>query len=309
MKAIMHHAPVDGGELTVATWGTPSADQAVLLIHGVTASHHAWDEFAPLLAHAGYYVIAPDLRGRGRSAVLSGPYGMQQHADDMVSALASLDISRTTVIGHSMGGFVGLTLAHYYPEHVKNLVLVDGGLPLNVPPDLEADEVIQRILGPTAERLARTFDSVDDYLDFWRAHPGFCDHWEPHYDTYFAYDLDGAPGSYTPATSYAAAKADTVDLVQGTTIPKALQQMTQPLLFVTCPRGLFDETPGLYAPEYLHELLAAYPHVRHAHIDDVNHYNIVMGTQGATALEALLKDQGVFEESWPHVNTPIGKNA
>ena len=188
-----HNAPDPGGwgELTIATWGSPSADKAVLLIHGVTASHHAWDEFAPRIAKAGYYMVAPDLRGRGKSAALPGPYGMQQHANDMASALASLGVSQATVIGHSMGGFVGLTLAHHHPERVHHLVLVDGGLPLNVPSGLEADEVLQLIFGPTAERLAQTFASVDEYLDFWRAHPGFREHWEPHYDTYFAYDLEG----------------------------------------------------------------------------------------------------------------------
>ncbi|HEY4557569.1 MAG TPA: hypothetical protein VIG82_05195 [Enteractinococcus sp.] len=85
--------------------------------------------------------------------------------------------------------------------------------------------------------------------------------------------------------------------------------MRKPFLFVTCPRGLFDETPGLYAPDYLEELLAAYPHVRHAQIEDVNHYNIVMGQKGAASLATLLTHEGVFDASWPHASTPIVRNA
>ena len=294
MNTTIQQLPVRGGELTVGTWGSASAEHAVLLIHGVTASHRAWDEFAPLLAATGFYVVAPDLRGRGRSATLPGPYGMQQHAEDMADVLQALGVSKATVIGHSMGGFVGITFAHRYSHRVTKLVLVDGGLPLSVPVGLDADEVIQLILGPTAERLAKTFGSVDEYLEFWRAHPGFCDHWEPHYDAYFAYDLNNCDGNLTPATSYAAARDDTVDLVQGTTVLEALQETPGPILFITCPRGLFNETPGLYAPDHLNQLLTAYPQVRHASIQDVNHYNIVMGKHGAAQLAALLKTEGVL---------------
>lgn len=297
MNNTIQEIPVAGGHLTVGTWGSPTAEHTVLLIHGVTASHRAWDEFAPLLAAAGCYVVAPDLRGRGRSASLPGPYGMQQHADDMAAVLAALGIRQTTVVGHSMGGFVGITFAHRHPNLVTHLVMVNGGLPLSVPVGLDADEVIQLILGPTAERLARTFRSVDEYLDFWRAHPGFCDAWEPHYDAYFAYDLNGNEGKLSPATSYAAAREDTVDLVAGTTILQALHETSQPVLFITCPRGLFNETPGLYAPDHLKELLTTYPQVRHARIEDVNHYNIVMGKKGAAELAALLKAEGVLTAS------------
>lgn len=279
---------VRGGDLTVGTWGSPSAERTLLLIHGVTASHLAWDTFAPIFAEAGFHVIAPDLRGRGRSALLPGPYGMAQHAQDMLDVLDELNIGRATVIGHSMGGFVAVSLADLAPERVEHLVLVDGGLPLSVPTGLSADEVIQLILGPTAERLSRTFTTVHEYLDFWKQHPGFKDHWELQYDDYFAYDLSGDEGALTPATAYEAAREDTVDLVQGTTVTDALTRAKKPILFVTCPRGLFDEAPGLYAPEHQAQILAEYPHVTHRELLEFNHYTVVMGKEGATRLAGLI---------------------
>ena len=55
---------------------------------------------------AGVRLIAPDLRGRGRSNTLPGPFGMTRHADDMAAVLDFLGVPRAVVVGHSMGGFV-----------------------------------------------------------------------------------------------------------------------------------------------------------------------------------------------------------
>ena len=65
--------PVRGGNLTVGEWG-PSNGPAILVVHGVTASHLTWPLLASLLPDA--HLIAPDLRGRGRSNALPGPWGM-----------------------------------------------------------------------------------------------------------------------------------------------------------------------------------------------------------------------------------------
>jgi alpha-beta hydrolase superfamily lysophospholipase len=58
--------PVDGGLMRVGVWGTrlPGAP-VVLAVHGITASHVGWELLARQLPHA--WVVAPDLRGRGRS--------------------------------------------------------------------------------------------------------------------------------------------------------------------------------------------------------------------------------------------------
>ena len=192
----------------------------MLLIHGVTASHLSW----PLVAErlAGVRVIAPDLRGRGRSNTLEGPAGLAAHARDLVAVLDALDVDRAVVVGHSMGAFVGLVLGDLYPERVSRLVLVDGGLPLDVPAGLSSDEVIQLVLGPTAERLAMRFASLEDYLDFWRAHPAFRRDWSPALEAYLAYDLVGEAPDLRPATSYATLEEDSIDQNTGTAVADAL---------------------------------------------------------------------------------------
>ncbi|WP_279580907.1 alpha/beta fold hydrolase [Fodinicola feengrottensis] len=129
--------PVNGGFLTVGIWGV--GEPATLLVHGITGSHLAWSLVAERVAGDGNgmgtgTVIGLDLRGRGGSGEVSGPYGMAQHADDCAAVLASLGAANVVVAGHSMGGFVAVVLADRHPDRVRRLVLVDGGPPAPVPP-------------------------------------------------------------------------------------------------------------------------------------------------------------------------------
>ncbi len=63
------------------------------------------------------------------------------------------------------------SLAAEHPERAAAVVLIDGGLPMPYPPDLDVDAVLQAILGPAIQRLHRTFASVEEYVAFWRAQP------------------------------------------------------------------------------------------------------------------------------------------
>ena len=58
----------------------------VLALHGITGNHLAW---APLHRRVpGHTILAPDLRGRGLSSELPGPFGIARHADDAAAVLA-----------------------------------------------------------------------------------------------------------------------------------------------------------------------------------------------------------------------------
>ncbi|WP_448073675.1 alpha/beta fold hydrolase [Georgenia yuyongxinii] len=107
---------VDGGTLHAGVWEPRAAADGVptvLAIHGITATHRAWDWVAPDLA--GVRVVAPDLRGRGRSNGLPGPFGMARHADDVAALADQVGARGVVVTGHSMGGFVAVVLAHRHP--------------------------------------------------------------------------------------------------------------------------------------------------------------------------------------------------
>lgn len=283
--------PVAGGELRVGVWEADAADApTVLLVHGVTSSHLAFAFLVDELPDVR--IVAPDLRGRGRSNPLAGPAGLRAHAADLAATLDALGIERPLVVGHSMGAFVAVVFADTYPDRVAGLVLIDGGLPLDVPAELDADALVSRILGPTAARLSMRFGSTGDYRRFWREHPAFRRDWSPQLEAYLDYDLvpDGR-GSLRPATSYQVTVDDTVDMNTGTALAEALARLRHPTRLVTAPRGLQDESPGLYSSGYLAALLPRHPGVRHERLDDVNHYTIVMSDAGAQAVARILREE------------------
>jgi pimeloyl-ACP methyl ester carboxylesterase len=281
---------VSGGALRVGVWDARSdAAPTVLLIHGVTASHLSWRFVAERLPDVR--VVAPDLRGRGRSNGLTGPAGLAAHARDLVAVLDALGVEQVVVAGHSMGAFVALVLGDLYPERVSHVVLVDGGLPLDLPVGLSAAEIITLVLGPTADRLAMRFATVGAYFDFWRAHPAFRRDWTPELEAYLAYDLVGEEPALRPATSYATLEEDSVDQNTGTAIADALRELRHPTVLLTAERGLLDQVPALYAQERIPGLLAAYPALSHVAIPDVNHYTITMSERGADVLASVVREQ------------------
>ncbi|NYF17232.1 pimeloyl-ACP methyl ester carboxylesterase [Microbacterium sp. AK009] len=270
---------VPGGALRVGVWEPIEPLRGeILAVHGVTSSHRVWAHTVRQLR--GIRVIAPDLRGRGRSTA-DRPAGMARHADDLALVISETLGRVSVVVGHSMGGFVSVVLAHRHPDLLDRLVLVDGGLPLRTPEGLSPQETVAAILGPTAARLRETFDDEAAYLRFWREHPAFPSPWTPELEDYFRYDLvDAGDGRLRPATSEAVTVDDTVDLTAGSALPGALDALGHPARLITVPRGLRDEEPGLYPLDHLSALLAERPAISHRRVAGFNHYSIVLTPAG-----------------------------
>ncbi len=289
-------APVRGGRMHVGVWepegGAPADAPTVVAVHGITSSHVAW----PLLAAAlpDVRVVAPDLRGRGRSRDLPAPYGMPSHADDVAAVMDHLGVDRATVVGHSMGGFVSLVLADRHPGRVGALVLVDGGLPLLPPPGVAPEALAGAVLGPVADRLAMTFADQDAYRAFWREHPAIGREWTALTEAYVDYDLVEVDGALRPATRAEALHEDIRELVDGDSVRHALDHLRHPTAWLVAPRGLLDEVPPLYPPAAREHWMATYPDLPPVDVADVNHYTIVMLQRGV--------DQVV-----PHVRAALGR--
>jgi 3-oxoadipate enol-lactonase len=128
----------------------------LLLLHqGLGQGSWAWRYAAPLFAER-FRTIVFDTRGTGRSAVPDEPYEIADLAED---AAEVLDGRAAHVIGFSMGGYVGLTLALTRPELVRSLVLAGTGAggPQRVPrPDhvRETFETAAHLPLEEARRLA-----------------------------------------------------------------------------------------------------------------------------------------------------------
>jgi lipase len=272
--------PVAGGLLRVATWAGTGAP--VLAIHGITSSSRSW----PLLAQElDRLVVAPDLRGRGRSNALPGPVGLVAHAGDCAAALRAVTDEPAIVVGHSMGGFVAVVLAAQHPDLVRALVLVDGGLPF---PPADAQATLAG-LQPIKDRL-RTSYTREGYRDWFRGHPAFARDWTPEVEEYADYDLPQDPGR--PSADPDAVEADQLDMLQSPAFAEAVDHPRHPRVFLHAPRGFADDPPGLYPQPTVDAFVARWPDLEVKPVPDVNHYTIVLSRRGAAAVAQAVRDLG-----------------
>lgn len=98
----------------------------LVLVHGITSTSETWRRVMAPLAER-YCVIAPDLRGHGRSARPRGDYSLGAHASGVRDLLVTLERERATFVGHSLGGGIVMQLAYQFPELCERLVLVSSG--------------------------------------------------------------------------------------------------------------------------------------------------------------------------------------
>lgn len=98
--------------------GTP-----IMLLHGYCGSSDYWKKTAAHLSKH-YRVIMPDLRGHGRSDAPVGAYTIEQMADDIVQLADKLELERFVLLGHSMGGYVALSVLERYSDRLLGAGLI-----------------------------------------------------------------------------------------------------------------------------------------------------------------------------------------
>jgi pimeloyl-ACP methyl ester carboxylesterase len=140
--------------------GAPNGKTAVLF-HGKNFCAATWQTTISALTAAGYRVIAIDQVGFCKSSKPAHyQYSFQQLAGNTHALLASLGLSRVIVVGHSMGGMLGMRYALTFPDDVEQLVLVN---PIGLE-DWKAKGVPwQSIDAWYQQELKTTADSIRDY--------------------------------------------------------------------------------------------------------------------------------------------------
>src|SRR5215208_8119803 len=112
---------------TTASYIQHGAGPPVILIHGIAASHHDWDELIPELSGHGYASYALDLLGHGDSPKLnSRAYQMDWLLDHFSHWMRSLRLTEpASLIGHSLGGYIALEYARRVSAWTRGLVLIN----------------------------------------------------------------------------------------------------------------------------------------------------------------------------------------
>ncbi len=111
-----------GATLHARVYGEPGG-VPVLLLHGLGGSSESWLEIPQRLA-ATHQVVAPDLRGCGRSELGTEPLTLSLLAHDQVAVLDALGARTCHLVGHSFGGVVAQELLTTFPDRIRSAVLV-----------------------------------------------------------------------------------------------------------------------------------------------------------------------------------------
>jgi lipase len=279
---------VAGGELAVYRLGSQRTDApAVLAVHGITATSFAWLAIAAALGD-DVALIAVDLRGRGDSRSLPAPFGLDAHVEDLVAVLDALALQKPVVLGHSMGSYIAARLGAQHPDRVSRLVLVDGGLTVPGSADVDPEPFMRAFLGPALARLEMTFESLDAYVEWWRAHPAISgsDIDAEALRGYAAHDLSGKPPALRSSVNPDVLRPDGSDVLRS----DDAHQLALPAVLLSAPRGMVNDPNPMQPLELVDAWAAEDPERRRGlQVPDVNHYTITMGAAGAAAVAAEVR--------------------
>jgi pimeloyl-ACP methyl ester carboxylesterase len=283
------NVPVRGGDLSTLHWPAESPGApVVVLVHGITGNGLAWARVAGALG-TDVEVFAPDLRGRAGSAGLPGPYGIATHAEDLLALLDAVGARQAVLAGHSMGAFVvAVAAAGVARDRVRGVVLVDGGLPFPAAPGADVETTLGAMLGPALARLALTFPDLAAVRAFWAQHPAVGPWVDvPSVAAYLARDVGPTEGGLRSACVPEAISVDGGEFLTDEQVLAATADLPVPATLLWAPRGLLDETPGLYDEQRLAGPERSGLTVRL--VPDSNHYSILWAEHGVAAIREVVR--------------------
>ena len=157
-------AAVNGIQMYYAVYGS---GPPLLLIHGGLAHADMWANQVVELSKS-YKVIVADSRGHGRSTRTNEPFGYDLMARDYLALLDFLKIERTSIVGWSDGGIIGLDIALMHPERLNRLFAQAANVtPDGVKPDVLTNPTFAAFVtraGDEYRRLSKTPAEYDAFV-------------------------------------------------------------------------------------------------------------------------------------------------
>jgi pimeloyl-ACP methyl ester carboxylesterase len=129
---LVAHTIDSGGVRIHCMSAGPSGGPMVLLLHGFPARWATWREPMRLLAAAGFFALAPDLRGYGESDKPSGPqaYSISRIVEDVEAIVRAFGREKVCIAGHDFGGGVAWATAMKRPQVVSRLAILNSVHPV-----------------------------------------------------------------------------------------------------------------------------------------------------------------------------------
>ena len=268
--------PVRGLQYHVQVWGEPTAGRTPLvMVHGwmdVAASY----QFVVDALAADHYVIAPDWRGFGRTAVADVDHFW------FPDYLADLDFlldhyapdQAVNLVGHSMGGNIVMLYAGVRPERIRRLINLEGfGMPATVPAqapgryarwidELKALRQGERDMRsyPSLEAVAQRLIKTNPRLSQDKAH-WLASHWA----------RESAPGQWQ-ILGHPAHRITNAQLYRVEEVQEIFKRITAPVLSVEASDNSMDLWwKGSYGLDEFHERIKAVPQLETTHIANAGH--------------------------------------
>lgn len=278
--------PVPDGEISV--WHRRAAGNAptAVLVHGLSGNSRWWGSVIEHLP-GNLGVLALDIRGRGESVDAPPPFDLGTIADDVVRALDQVGVERAIAAGYSMGGWVVAILGVRHPDRVTQLLLVDGGLPLPRDPNVDADELIEALVGPSLQRLKTEFEDEESFFDAWKTHPAFANHWDDSMRDALGHELVADGDHFVVRANPEAIEAGARELAVGIEANQAAEKLVVPSHLIVVERGTMDQPGGMVPHDAAKAAAATNPRLTMQYLPDLNHYTLILGAGAPTVAAAI----------------------
>ncbi|MEO8576073.1 MAG: alpha/beta hydrolase [Gemmatimonadales bacterium] len=262
-----HYATIRG--IVMHYLDYPGPPPTIVLLHGLSANAA---EFGGLIyegLNESHRVIAPDLRGRGRSGKPDSGYSMGEHAADVVALLDYLGLDKVVMGGHSFGALLSIYLAAHYPERITRVIVIDAAIVFH--PDTE------KLLKPSLARLARVLPSADAYLLEMKTAAHVNGIWDSAMEGYYRAELhenaDGTAQSLTSANAVEQA-------LRGVGVEewaKLVGSVRHPVLLLNASEAYGPPgSPPLVPPEHARTTAESFADCRYVAVPG-NHLTMVFG--------------------------------
>jgi 2-succinyl-6-hydroxy-2,4-cyclohexadiene-1-carboxylate synthase len=233
--------------ITINTRYSLNEGQAILFLHFAGGNMNMWNGVLPQFAK-DFSVIAPDLRGHGKSDKPMNGYNIDIMANDMYLLLKHLGIEHCHVIGSSLGAEVAISLAAAHPELVLSVVC-DGALynefgeyGLYNGTDDEIEQKKKEYYNGMIERKEPSFTSREAYIDYQHAKLSSLGLWNSYFQVLYENNVEmNEEGTYI--SCYATnAKHEYAKAYFDSQFNEYYKRLKCPVLFIVSEEEWKDET-------------------------------------------------------------------
>ena len=239
---------VNGLTMHVLEAGTPGRP-CVLLLHGFPELAYSWRKVIPALADAGYHVLAPDLRGYGRTTGGNADvasFRMLNLVDDCVALLSTLHVKQSHLVGHDFGSPLAAYCALTRPDVFRSVVLMSA--PFGGPPAKPVDPQIHADLAALGRKHYQWYYSTPEAdADMRRCPQGLHAFLRAYYHVKSADWVGNKPYALASWSAAELAKLPTYYVMR---LEENMAQTVAPHLPSRAPAWLTDEELAVYADAF-----------------------------------------------------------